>query len=42
MTRDGSEAWKRSLVVSGQVAEIAAASARLDVDAVYDDAKEPS
>ena len=41
-TRDGSEAWKRSLVVSGQVAEIAAASARLDVDAVYDDAKEPS
>ena len=41
-TRDGSEAWKRSLVVSGQVAEIAAASARLDVDAIYDDAKEPS
>lgn len=40
-TREGSEPWKRALVVSGQVAEIAAVAARLDVDAVYDDAQEP-
>ena len=36
------EAWRRALVVPGQGAEIAAIAARLEVDAVYADAAEPS
>lgn len=40
-TREESEPWKRALVLSGQVVEVSAIAARLDVDAVYDDAKEP-
>ncbi len=41
-TREDTEPWKRALVVSGQVAEIAAVSSTLDVDTIYDDAKEPA
>jgi len=36
------EPWSRVLVIGGQSAEIAAIGARLDVDRVYEDAREPS
>jgi Uma2 family endonuclease len=41
-TRDAAEPWKRARVVSGQVADVAVIAAKLDVDALYEDAKEPS
>jgi Uma2 family endonuclease len=40
--RESSEPWSRALVVSGQTTHIAAVRVSLDVDAVYDDAEEPS
>ena len=42
-TRDHEgDPWRRALVVSGHVADVAALAAKLDVDMVSDDAKEPS
>jgi hypothetical protein len=34
--------WRRALIIAGHVAEIAALDAKLDIDAVYDDATEPT
>jgi Uma2 family endonuclease len=39
---EADEPWSRALVIGGQIAEIAAVGARLDVDRVYEDAREPS
>ena len=42
-TRTGAEEpWARALVVGGQSVEVAAIGARLHVDRVYDDAREPA
>lgn len=34
--------WRRALILTGQAAEIDAIAARLDVDAIYEDAMEPT
>jgi hypothetical protein len=40
--REPDQPWTRRLVGAGGALEIAAIGARIAVDAVYDDAKEPS
>jgi len=39
---EATESWKRALVLTGQVVEIEALAAKLEVDSVYADASEPS
>jgi Uma2 family endonuclease len=42
-TRDDEKSpWRRALLLAGQVAQVDALHARLEVDAVYDDAVEPT